>query len=508
MLALGIMKQRIITIAILFLVLIGGAYLRFEGLDRQSYWMDEGYTVNAVISQISNGTERFGGILDSGKRYFCPLYCMPTSWIVQTYGESPWAFRFVAAICGLLFILLSYFIAKKYFRDQSVALLTTVLVATSYWQIAWSREARWYTMLELFFWLALFAYPLVTTKKDRPWMHPFRILLMVIFSTIAVLVHPLAYLLPIIFLGWFWIEHRPKITTFVVAVLGAIGFLAFTEYVLGVHLFTSSAPLISLQNHALYYISFYLRNYWLFIAFAVYGYFVAPSHDKRRCFLLALPFFLYVIGLAFFSSTIEYRYVFHTTLPFFILGAYGCIHALKAIKDDFWRIIAGLLCVAFLLTEQQIVVNPPSFYDLESDNPATVYGRSYYAYTPQPDFNQAYAVIKENIKPDDIVISSHAHFNKIFLHQPGYWLGYDYLGRSNVSIPKTQTHEQYVNASIVHDLDELIALMQSRHGFIVFDHMSTDRRINPLIIDYIKTHATLTFYEERNNYSKIWVYGF
>ncbi|MCW1892514.1 MAG: glycosyltransferase family 39 protein [Candidatus Uhrbacteria bacterium] len=501
------MKRRSIIIGFLFIILTFGAYLRFEGLNRQSYWMDEGYTVNAVISQISNGTERLGSVLDSGNRYFCAIYCAPTAWIVQIFGAHPWSFRVLAGLCGVFVILLTYAVTKKFFNDQRITMLSTALVAVSYWQIAWSREARWYTMLELLFWLALFTYPL-TGKKDRPWTHPVRIFFMAIFSAIAILIHPLAYLLPIILLAWFWIEHRPNIKTLTIATLGVLGFLAFAEFALGVHLFTSSTPVFSLQNHGIYYVSFYLRQYWLFIAFAIYGYFVAPQHDRRRFLLLALPFFLYLIGLAFFSSTIEYRYVFHTTLAFFILGAYGCVRALEAIKDDFWRIITGLLCVATLLAEQQIVLNPLSFYTLEADDPTTVYGRSYYAYTPQPNFHQAYATIKERIQPDDIVISSHAHFNKIFLQQPGYWLGYDYLGRSGVGIPKTQTHEPYVNASVVHDLDELVALMESRHGYIVFDHMSTDRRIRPEIIDYIRTHATLIFDEERNSYSKIWVYRF
>ena len=41
----------------LLAIIIGAAFLRFENLGQQSYWMDEGYTVNAVITDIATGSQ-------------------------------------------------------------------------------------------------------------------------------------------------------------------------------------------------------------------------------------------------------------------------------------------------------------------------------------------------------------------------------------------------------------------------------------------------------------------
>ena len=101
---------------LLTVALIGGAFLRFENLGRQSYWMDEGYTVNAVISGMQNGTDHLASILDSGSRYFCPIYCIPTQGIVSVLGSNPISFRLLAAICGVL-VILGLFHANSFQRS-------------------------------------------------------------------------------------------------------------------------------------------------------------------------------------------------------------------------------------------------------------------------------------------------------------------------------------------------------------------------------------------------------
>ena len=152
------MKRKYIII-FLSLIILFGVFFRFYQLGNQSYWMDEGYTINAVISGAQNGYSGGASILDSGGKYFCPLYCYPTQIISQAIGQNAIAYRLLSAIFGVIFILLAFFITKIIFKNNAAALLTAFFVSFSYWQIAWSRQARWYTMLEVFFWLAfLFFY--------------------------------------------------------------------------------------------------------------------------------------------------------------------------------------------------------------------------------------------------------------------------------------------------------------------------------------------------------------
>jgi hypothetical protein len=151
-------KQKNKLYLVTFVFVLAGIFFRLSNLSTAPYWMDEGYTVNAIDSQIRNGTENFAAKLDSGEKYFCPLYCSPTAKIVKWSSQDPVAYRILSVFFGLLFIPLVYFFSQKFFKNTGVSVLATFFTTFSYWQIAWSRQARWYTELEFFFWAALFSF--------------------------------------------------------------------------------------------------------------------------------------------------------------------------------------------------------------------------------------------------------------------------------------------------------------------------------------------------------------
>lgn len=538
-------SKKVIAATILFIILVFGAFLRFYNLGSQSYWMDEGYTANAVLATTQNGTEHFSAILDSGGLYSCPLYCSPTAVIAKTFGETAFSYRLLSAFCGVLFILVIYLFAKIFFKKESVALLSAFFVSFSYWQIAWSRQARWYTELEFFFWLALFCFLLFLSprlKKSIPQNKTpnlksiYHLAFSVLFIVAAIATHKLAYFLPIIMLVWYLLfikeknkndeivqpcQSNIKHVVFGIAICATL--ILFAEYGLGLHFIAHALKNIKLSYALPYYLSFYLRNYWLFIIVAVYGFFAAEKEKRKPFILLAIPLILYLAGLSFFTQIVHYRYLFHLTPIFFILASIAITNAAKKIKSSLitakkirqlaegWiKIIPALfifLIILIFFLAGQGVLAPKKFYQLESDDPSQ-FGRPYYAYTPQPDFNSAYAKIKENIKPEEIIISSHPHFNKIFLNQPGYWLRYNYLGMEDTPNTIKNNKEYYVNAEVINNLDELKKITAQKHGYIIFDYMSADGRIDPAIINYIQTNLNLFFYNKINSYSQVWVYSF
>jgi hypothetical protein len=396
-------------------------------------------------------------------------------------------------------------------------------------------------------------------------------ILSILFSILAIITHPIAYALPFIAFVWYVIECKPSFKQLFIALLAIVGIIALIEYGMGLHTFTGNlAAHFSLHNNLLYYGTFYLRTYWLFILLGIIGFVLAKKEQRKNLILILIPFFLYLIGISFFTEAIEYRYAFHTTIAFYLMGAFGFVEIIRAIKTspvpfynpsksplvrgdlsailknflfhpselryslpdkggmgrviereksrnehhnvagDLFRSTAiyaiSVVCFVILFISHLVFI-PQSFYWLEADDPAKVHNREYYAYTPQPDFNSAYRAIKEQMQPGDIVISSHPHFNKIFLNTAGYWLSYDYL-RRGIEVPQNETHELYVNATVIHNLSELQTIMKTHHGFIVYDLQSTDKRIDPSVIDEITNKGTIVFYDERNNYSKIWVYRF
>jgi hypothetical protein len=548
--------------------------------------MDEGYTINAVISAAHNGYAGGSSILDSGGKYFCPLYCYPTQIISQAIGQNAVAYRLLAAIFGVIFILLAFFITKIIFKNNAAALLTAFFVSFSYWQIAWSRQARWYTMLEVFFWLAfLFFYLFLNTCHCEPLAKQPRaalsasggaygrclfptnlsvkkysyLALSIIFTILAILTSNLAYVLPLIFFIILlidkpfrqWFKHK-KFLIFSFSFL--IVFFAFVEYGLGMHFIGHAIKNISFHYELPYYLSFYLRNYWLLILIAIYGYFSAEKEQKKKMAMLAIPFIIYLIFLSFFTDIVHYRYLFHTSLFIYMLAAVAIspllfkegqgvvkIPLLGGVPSPARRpalspVEGGgfilLIIIIFFLSGEGVIF-PKNFYFLEADNP-TQLNRPYYAYTPQPNFNAAYAAIKNNLKPDEIIISSHPQFTKIFLNQPGYWIKYNYLGMEDTpntlflssrapgegsassslssrapgegSVPYYK--EYYVGAEVINNLDDLKKITAQKHGYIIFDYQSTDSRIDPQIINYIQTNLQLFFYNKINSYSQIWVYKF
>jgi hypothetical protein len=569
------MKKHRVAI-ILTLIVLFGLFLRFYQLGRQSYWMDEGYTINAVISAAHNGYANGSSLLDSGGQYFCPLYCYPTQLISQAVGQNAVAYRLLAAFFGIIFIILAYFLTKIFFQNKKAALLTAFFVAASYWQIAWSRQARWYTELEVFFWLALLFFYLFLNFYHSNFKKYLYLGLAIIFTIAAIATHKLAYLLPLIMLAWYLLSlqgsaaaggdeaipdpekktgllhfvRNDKVKKSFIAILAAAALVAFAEYGLGLHFIAHALKNVSFHYNLPYYLSFYLRNYWFLLEIVIYGYISATPAQRRKMTLLLLPFLIYLIFLSFFTQIIHYRYLFHANLFIYILSAVTIIDIFGKIreksklfplqpeldldipvapasktlpallKNSFLWIIAilALIIILYFATGEGVIF-PKNSYLLESDNPTKLH-RPYYAYTPQPDFNAAYAAIKNNLQPGEIVISSHPHFNKIFLNQPGYWIKYNYLGMEDTpntiflssqassegSVPYYR--EYYVGAAVINNLAELKNIIQTHHGYIVFDYMATDGRIDPAIINYIQKTLPIFFYNRINSYSQIWVYKF
>jgi len=164
--------------------------------------------------------------------------------------------------------------------------------------------------------------------------------------------------------------------------------------------------------------------------------------------------------------------------------------------------------LALFFTVGTGVLKPQPFYFLEADDPEKNPGHSYYAYTPQPDWNSAYEYILNNRKEDDIVISSMPQFNKIFLNEPGYWLRYNYYGADDRETDIEDDREYYVGATVIDDLDELKELTNDRHGFLVIDHMARDNRIQEEVLDYVKENLDEIWRKRTNYYSHIWIYKF
>lgn len=491
-------KQKLIKILLIAAIILG-IYLRLENLSKQSYWMDEGYTINATLSVAEKGKP----ILDSGEKYNCGLYCYPTALITKTFENNQWGYRILASIAGIFIILATYQLSFTLFKHNT-AIIASVFVSLSYWQIAWSRQARWYTLFTLFFIFSIsYFYKYIKEKKYS------QLIISLVFALLSTITHRLGYLLPFIFLLMtVWIIYKKeenKKKKIIILILPILLTLGISEYFFGFQIFKGLFSYLHWGYGLPYYLSFYLREYHLFIFLAIFAFFEIKDKEKKYFLLgIILP---YILILAIFSQTVNYRYFFHLTPLIYILAAFGVTQIIKNIKNKNFRLVFIIFIFILFFVSKNGILLAQNFYTLESDTgykpnkPSTIY-------TPQPNFNKAYDVIEENIGKDEIIISAYPQFNKIFLQTPGYWIKYNYNGNQN-STPKIKNDiEYYVGAKVINDLSELQDTTNEKHGYIVFDLMSTQDRIAPEIINYIQSNMQQILYDEINQYSKIWVYQF
>lgn len=140
-------------LALLSATLLGAA-LRLYRLGDWSFWADEVFTLGLKEDgfNFSLWQQSFAG----------GMIRMVTGWL----GTSEWSARLAPALIGILSIPVLYFFLKRALGTFP-ALAATALLAVSPWHLYWSQNARFYTLLLLFYSLALLLF-YIGFEEDRP----------------------------------------------------------------------------------------------------------------------------------------------------------------------------------------------------------------------------------------------------------------------------------------------------------------------------------------------------
>ena len=121
----------------LFLALL----LRLYDLGKESYWVDEIFSVTESKQSIQQ-------ILMSGRLDQPPAYYIPFHYWVRVFGDAEISARAFSVLAGILSIILIYLIGKKLFSTNT-GLVSALLMTLSVFQIAYSQEARFYIHFQL-----------------------------------------------------------------------------------------------------------------------------------------------------------------------------------------------------------------------------------------------------------------------------------------------------------------------------------------------------------------------
>jgi 4-amino-4-deoxy-L-arabinose transferase-like glycosyltransferase len=137
--------------------------LRMYDLGGREFWFDEALTAN--VSGL--GWQGIVAHLRSAPFEHPPLYFLTLYPWQRLAGTSEFAFRFVSVLWGVLFVPLLYILLRRWARWR-LALLAALLAVLSPFLVAYSQEARMYTMLPCLAVLALLAFETALERERQP----------------------------------------------------------------------------------------------------------------------------------------------------------------------------------------------------------------------------------------------------------------------------------------------------------------------------------------------------
>jgi mannosyltransferase len=169
-------------ICLISLVIIG-AVLRFYHLGFNSIWLDEALTYH--FSQLS--FNEYWQIFQSATDFHPPLF-YDIEKIGLLFGASEINLRIIPTIFGIATIPVFYLIGKK-LLGRPIGLIMAGLITFSPFHIAYSQDARMYTLLLFFVSLALlFYFYSIESNSQKQWI------LFGIVSAISLWVHFYAFI--------------------------------------------------------------------------------------------------------------------------------------------------------------------------------------------------------------------------------------------------------------------------------------------------------------------------
>lgn len=123
----------------LILILGLSFFLRVFLLDIESLWLDEGSSIKFAKSNPAE-------IVKSTQDAHPPLYYLLLHFWMKIFGDSEFSVRFPSVIFGVITVYVVYKLCLE-FWSAKVALLSSLLVGISTFQVFYSQEARMYSLL-------------------------------------------------------------------------------------------------------------------------------------------------------------------------------------------------------------------------------------------------------------------------------------------------------------------------------------------------------------------------
>ncbi len=289
----------------LIAILVFGLFLRVYSLGSSPFWIDESISTNAAKQVLKIGFP----VSDSGMSH--GAYFLHTSMaFFMLFGETEFFARIVSVIFGLLTIFLAYKIGKGY--STSTGLISALLFSVFYLEVFFSRQSRYYQLLQLAFFASL--YFLYRSKDKKLFLIP-----SILCFFIALDTHLQALVLAPFLILHIIIYNRKQSWS---AIFPVIPLVRRALRVPGL----TSQSVESTTNYA----SRYLMNFKnsLFLLFlAIPGIIFGFTKKKRLSFLMLIPAIIALVGtFSLKTYALRYSYLFVFPLLLFVAILFGFLY--------------------------------------------------------------------------------------------------------------------------------------------------------------------------------------
>jgi len=464
-------------------------YLRFFALDTQGFWIDEGFSVATALSILREGYPLLpsGAVSWSGAGAHYPMALG-----LGFFDEIHLGARFFSAAAGTLLLIVFYVMNFRFTRSRFHALTATLLLALMSYEIAWSRQARYYIYLQLYSVASLAALYGWMEKGRRD-----RLALSFLLAGAAALTHRagLVTLLVIALTAPFRKREMEgeakKLSTPILLGSALAALLLVAAAVLSWPGFADSVRSLrrpSGEN--------YLYDYGGFLAFQLgytllwlpIGIFAALWKRSRLALplLFAAGCYVYVISLR--TTLFHYRYLL-PVLPFFI----------SFIALGFTSFMRRLMSIRGLIAAAAAVILPALFFMSAFSGQFQIFPKGGYVlgYTaPQPEWREAYRWIDSRSgggRP--ATLSTFPMWHDIYLGAKGgekYFLPFSLSGHDR----HVRETPHYSRATIVEGPDELKGI----EGFAVFDDFSFSMIENDAVRQRLEEKEPAAYFKSPEGY--------
>ncbi len=368
-----------VWIVCLFL-LISSFVLRVKAVQiSHPFWIDEFSTAVQARYYLQYGINTFSQtqtFIEPNNVLTHAVVALAFKFIAQTESVARMPMVFV----GILVPAGVYLLVRNIF-DRKTALIAGLFTATSYFQIAWSTQARGYIFQQFLSILLLWLY-----FKPKKTFLTYTLLLLISF--LGVLTHKLfIFFIVVLFIDQLLTFVRNirsiklnKIFILLLPILSILTFLIlkYTSLIPEIADSIFSDQLFRLNNNLWYYHSLLWRHNQLLVFLAVIGFIYALKKSWRTSIILFSILSMQLGFVTFIFGHYQSKYIFPVYYILIIFGAYGLVSLVqqiylvipnfKSLKKYLTPMIFTTLCGALLIANgDKFVTKPQAFYSIDHE---------------------------------------------------------------------------------------------------------------------------------------------